>query len=131
MSADAQPGKYPFPQQMRLKSTAQFQTVYGLKKSISDSVLVVYAAPNGLPHSRIGLSVSRKVGGAVIRNRYKRLFREAFRFQQSSLPVGFDFVVIPRNRPEPPTLEEVSASLTKLAGQVVRRFPELKPEQPS
>jgi ribonuclease P protein component len=58
--------------------------------------VIVYGAPNGLPVTRLGLSVSRKVGGAVQRNRVKRLLREAFRAVQHDLPAGLDLVVVAR-----------------------------------
>src|SRR5579883_2075110 len=96
---------FRFPQALRLKTPAEFKRVYDRKRSAADGRLVVYACENGLPHSRLGLSVSRKVGGAVVRNRYKRLFREAFRLTRRDLPAGVDLVLIPRARPEPPTLD--------------------------
>lgn len=55
--------------------------------------LVVHGVANGLPHARLGLSVSRRVGIAVKRNRIKRLVREAFRLNQRALPPGVDLVV--------------------------------------
>ena len=55
----------------------------------------IVAAPNGLPYSRLGLSVSKRVGKAVTRNRIKRRIRELFRTQKKSLPQGFDIIVIP------------------------------------
>jgi ribonuclease P protein component len=84
-------------------------------------VLIVYACENGRPHPRLGCSVSRKVGGAVVRNRYKRLFREAFRLTQFELPAGVDFILIPRPGPEP-TLDAVKTSLVKLAAQAARKL---------
>ena len=113
-----------FPQSVRLKTPAQFKAVYDRKRSVSDGVLVVYAAANGLPHPRVGLSVSRKVGNAVVRNRWKRLLREAFRLHRHALPVGLDFILIPRSGQVEPTLDGVVASLTKLAGDAARRVPQ-------
>jgi len=63
---------------------------------------------NGLPHLRLGLSVSRKYGGAVQRNRLRRLYREAFRLTRHEMPVGLDLVLIPR-KPEEPPLAELDA----------------------
>lgn len=111
---------FRFPQHLRLKTPPQFKAVYDRKRSVSDGVLVVYAAANGLPHPRVGLSVSKKVGNAVARNRYKRLFREAFRLLQHELPPGIDLILIPRSGPEP-TLEQVKSSLAKLAKDAARR----------
>ncbi len=58
--------------------------------------LVVYAAHAEQPWTRIGLTVSRKVGGSVVRNVVKRRLREAFRRNKRDLPLGFDLVVIAR-----------------------------------
>ena len=112
-----------FPQSRRLKTPAEFDRCYGRKKSAADGVLIVYAGENGLAHPRLGCSVSRKVGAAVVRNRYKRLFREAFRQLQHDLPAGVDFVVIPRpGKAGPPTQAAVMASLQKLARQAAGRL---------
>jgi ribonuclease P protein component len=112
---------HTFPQALRLKTPAQFKAVYDTKRSVSDGVLVVYAAANALPHPRVGLSVSRKVGNAVVRNRWKRLLREAFRLNRHALPSGLDFILIPRSGQAEPTLEAVTASLVKLAKDAARR----------
>src|SRR5882757_5730514 len=89
-----------------LRRPADFQRVYDRRRSISDGWLIVYACENGLPHLRLGLSVSRKYGGAVQRNRLRRLYREAFRLTRPELPAGLDLVLIPRRREAPP-LEEL------------------------
>jgi ribonuclease P protein component len=112
---------FTFPQSLRLKTPAEFKAVYDKKRSVSDGLLVVYAAANGRPHPRVGLSVSRKVGNAVVRNRWKRLFREAFRLHQHALPAGLDFILIPRSGQTEPTLDAIVASLVKLAADAARR----------
>lgn len=84
------------PARMKLKSGDDFKRTYDAKCSVADPRLVVYAFANGLGHSRIGLSVSKKVGNAVERNRVKRMLREAYRLNQHDVPSGFDFIFIPR-----------------------------------
>lgn len=110
-----------FTVQDRLRSGADFARVYHRRRSASDAILVVYVCENPLPHARIGLSVSRKVGNAVVRNRWKRLLREAFRLSRAELPKSIDIVVIPRVGVEP-ALEPLMASLTRLAERATERL---------
>lgn len=105
----------------RVRRGVDFQRVYEARVTAADHVLLVFGLPNGGPQTRLGLSVSRKVGNAVARNRWKRLLREAFRLNYSALPKQCDFVIVPR-RTEPPTLAEAGASLVRLAGDVQRRL---------
>src|SRR5437773_11348457 len=107
------PQPLTFPQSRRMKTPAEFDRCYKRKRSASDAVLIVYVCENGLDHPRLGCSVSKKVGNAVVRNRYKRLFREAFRLTQHELPKGVDLVVIPRSGLEP-TQDAVKVSLVKV-----------------
>lgn len=116
------PDRFRFPQALRLKTPAQFKAVYDRKKSASDDFLIVYACENDLPHPRLGVSVSKKVGGAVVRNRFKRLFREAFRLTRMELPNGVDLIMIPRPQAGEPTLEQLKASLVKLAGLAAKKL---------
>lgn len=118
----ADTARYTFPASRRLKSAADFRRVYDRKRSAGDEWLVVYACENGLAHPRLGVSVSRKVGGAVVRNRYKRLFREAFRLVQHDLPPGIDLVLIPRPRGDEPTPDQLKSSLLTLARQAAGRL---------
>ena len=105
----------------RLRRAGDYASIYALRQSVGDRVLLVFGRENGMDHSRLGLSVSRKVGGAVQRNRWKRLIREAFRRQRASIPTGWDFIVIPR-RDAQPTLIEVEASLVKSTRRLHRRL---------
>ena len=105
----------------RLKKNAEFQAVYQQAKRSGDQALLVFAIPNGLDHSRMGMSVSRKYGCSVRRNRFKRVLREAFRLSLARIPSGMDLVVIPRAGLEP-TLEGSQESLVhqtkRLAGKL-------------
>ena len=84
-----------------LRSPVDFRRVYARRCAASDAWLLVQACPNSLAFSRLGLSVSRKYGNAVKRNRLRRLYREAFRLSKHELPTGLDLVLIPRSPNEP------------------------------
>ena len=100
-----------------LRRPSDFRRVYDYRRSLSDARLIIYAYPNGLPYLRLGLSVLRKVGQAVYRNRLRRLYREAFRLSRPSLPAGLDLVLIPRGQEEP-SLEDLRRSLPHLIRQL-------------
>jgi ribonuclease P protein component len=115
------PPSYRFLKAEHLRRPSDFKRVYDRRRSASDELLLVYACENGLPHLRLGCSVSRKVGGAVQRNRLRRLYREAFRLTKHELPAGLDLVLIPR-KSEGPKLEHLKASLARLVGQIARKL---------
>jgi len=110
-----------FPRELRLRTAGDFARVYARKAHAADDVLVINAVKNGLHTSRLGLSVSRAVGGAVVRNRWKRLIRDAFRRAQDQITQGLDLVVRPR-RGAQPDHGAIGQSLVRLSSQLARRL---------
>lgn len=89
------------PKRGRLSRSAEFERVYRQGRSFGNRYLVLHAFPRTdagelTEGPRLGLSVSRKVGGAVERNLVKRLLREAFVTLSASLPLDVDIVVVAR-----------------------------------
>ena len=111
------PRSNAFPKSHHLRLPREFDTVYAGKTRESRGPLTVYALPNELNHPRLGMSVSRKVGIAVRRNRIRRLLREAFRLMQHDFPRGYDLVIVVRPH-EPMMLADyqkaLSGAVTKL-----------------
>jgi len=114
-------GDQRFLPEHHVRRQADFGRAYGRRCTASDGMLLLFACVNGLPYSRIGLSVSRKVGNAVVRNRWKRLIRESFRLSRERLPTGIDLVVIPR-RGATPELNAMQESFTRLTASLARKL---------
>lgn len=117
-----------FPKAARLLTPSEFERVFQRRCAVSNDLIVLHAAPGATNAPRLGLVVSRKVGNAVNRNRWKRLLREAFRLTRDELP-GLDFAVIPRGK-ELPTLAQLQSSFRELAGRLSRRLDSASKESP-
>jgi ribonuclease P protein component len=122
-----EPRPNTFPRSHRIGTRTGFARVYDARVRSSRGPLTVYALPNQLGHPRLGLSVGRRVGNAVRRNRIKRLLRDAFRLHQHELPAGYDFVVTVRPH-EPLALGEyqriMQALMLRLHSEWEKRPPQ-------
>lgn len=132
-----------FPKDKRLASNRQFKAVlsHPRRRRLSDRVLTVYMARNDCGYPRLGVSVGKSHGKAVVRNRLKRLVREAFRQNQDHISAGFDYVLMispvrskksgAANKAGRPTFEQIRASfLSLVAGQYQRNFKSQIENQP-
>ena len=86
--------KLSFPKEKRLVTNSQFKAVLARRLRVSDSLLILFIAENSCSWPRLGVSVGKSCGNAVMRNRIKRLLRQAFRQNQDQIPAGFDYLVM-------------------------------------
>ena len=117
-----------FPAKMRLRLNRDFRRVYAGKQRVDLGFLTIYALRNSLAHTRIGVSLPRKVGTAVRRNRIKRLLREGFRLWQKQLPTCLDVVIVVRPH-EPKLLQEYQETLLGALRKLESRCQKLESDQ--
>ena len=101
-----------------LKENAAFRRLYYKGKSAGNRYLVIYCARNRLEVTRVGLTVSTKLGHAVVRNRVRRRLREIVRHNASCLPSGYDIVVVARTAAVEAEFAALEKSFRLLAGRL-------------
>ena len=110
------------PRRRRLARSAEFERVYRHGRSKANRFLVLYAFPREEGSDdgpRLGLSVSRRVGGAVERTRVKRVLREAFWEEAERLPAGADYVVVARPEAKALAEREGAGGVRRALGELV------------
>ena len=98
----------------RLRKSGDFQLVRREGRSWAQPLLVLYARPNALDQTRVGLVVSKRVGGAVVRNRVRRRLREAARLRLAAVRPGWDVLFIARSPLATAEFAQIGAAVEQL-----------------
>jgi len=111
-----------FGKEERIRKRGQYLAVQkqGRKFHLEHLLVLVLANPN---KRRIGITVSSKVGNAVVRNRVKRLLREVWRRHRQHLPMGYDLVFIAKKNAAQVSYEDLHRQVFELARRIKRRLP--------
>ena len=116
--------EFRFQKKQRLLRTTDFRRVYAQRQSVAIGPLVMYGAQQvtKLSHARIGISVSRRVGNAVVRNQWKRRLREAFRKVKTQFSTDLDVVVVVRTTGKPAVGEKAAQDTEQLLLGLINRL---------
>ena len=101
-----------------IKENRTFRRIYSKGRSAVTPFLVVYCRKNGKGNNRIGITVSTKLGGAVVRNRARRRLREVYRLAQPDLLQGYDIILVARSRAVNGPYRKLTAAFYKGCGQL-------------
>ena len=107
-----------FTKKERLQKRKEFQRVFDKGKVFSNDQTTIYALLNDDSVSRLGLVVGRKFGNAPRRNRFKRIFREAYRLNKGLLENGTDLIIIPRSGLTDLSLTAIEDKFKKVLAQI-------------
>lgn len=91
-----------------VKENYEFRRIYAKGKSGVSPCLVAYCRPNRRENNRLGVTVSAKIGHAVVRNRVRRRLREIFRLSQPEMKQGYDVILVARSRAVKATYRELT-----------------------
>ena len=101
-----------------LKRNNDFRRLYARGKSYAGGYTVVYMSKNRIGTNRVGFTVSKSLGKAVVRNRAKRLMRESYRLLSDKLLQGYDIIIVSRNRAvgktQPQIMKDIEYAMRKL-----------------
>jgi ribonuclease P protein component len=115
--------RFTFKRRQRLHRQRDFERIFARKCSVADKWMVLYSDWNDLTWTRLGIKVSRRHGNAVIRNRLRRILREAFRLQQHEIPPGLDVICIPRvGAIAPGHAADIGPALRQLINSAARKL---------
>lgn len=101
---------FSFSKKYRLRRQKEFEAVYKKGTKKVGRFVIIYHLENELGYPRVGISVSKKVGKSAVRNRWKRLIREAFRLNRHLLP-SWDIVIVVKRGYKKPKYKEVEEDI--------------------
>lgn len=103
-----------------IKKNFEYRKVYKRGRSSVGRYLVVYLFKNNTNANRLGITVSKKVGNSVTRNRVRRLTKESFRKLEDDLTQGYDIVVVARVISNKASYQQIEDNLYKLLGNLIK-----------
>ena len=101
-----------------LKENREFRSLYARGKNAAGVCLAIHTRRNRLGVTRLGVTVSSKLGGAVVRNRVRRRVKEAYRLEENRFAKGFDIVVVARGRAVGAEFAALRNELVRLGGKL-------------
>lgn len=101
-----------------VKENYEFRRIYRKGSSAVSPCLVLYCRKNGRKTTRLGVTVTKKLGGAVVRNRVRRRLREIFRLHRGALAAGYDCIVVGRVRAVGASYQELDEQFCRLASEL-------------
>lgn len=99
-----------------IKKNSEFQQVYRNGKSYANKLLIMYISRSERPDTRIGISVSKKVGNSVVRHHLVRLVRESFRLHKDEIETRLDIVVVARQMAKESDFKKIESAYLHLCG---------------
>lgn len=116
-----------FPRTCRLRARRQFLTVYTDGRRVASKSFTVFALPNAAGTCRLGITVTRKVGGAITRNRVKRRLREIFRRNRTELTPHLDLVINAHRSIDSLDIRELEAEFLRTFSKLARTVERVEP----
>lgn len=115
---------FSFPKEVRLRRRTEFLRVQDRGFKVTADCLLCLVLPNARADrlTRLGLTVSTKVGNSAVRNRIRRRLRELFRTQKASLPGGLDMVLIARNSAAEADFARLSKAFDRVKGELHKKY---------
>ena len=123
MPVSPSPSDHRFPHHLHLRRTADFDRVFKEGKRAGSRCLLAFALPNGEGHPRVGFAVTKKLGSAPVRNRVRRVMREALRLNRHLLTASIDVVLLPKRDWADYRLKELEPSMQSLLRKLDATFP--------